>query len=73
VELLKKCKKINTSLKGLPTLGFHFKNVSQQVSLNECFMLGRFQVQTPACGSAIFTEDIHGLSQCLLSRGIVAA
>ena len=45
------------SPKGDPTFDFHFKKFSQEVSLNECFILGRFRVQTLANITAIFTED----------------
>jgi len=35
------------SPKGDPTFDFHFKKFSQEVSLDECFIFGRFRVQTP--------------------------
>jgi len=62
---------IHMSPKGDPTLDFHFKKFSQEVSLNECFILGRFRLQTPAYRRAIFTEDTREILWCLRSLDIV--
>jgi hypothetical protein len=60
-----------TSTKDDSTFDFHFKKISQEVSLKECFILGRFRVQTPAYKTVTFTEDMHKIFRCLWSLDIV--